>query len=315
MTAKKKMSFLEDPTVLSTDHSYQSDLRKVENLSASLVVLIGPRNFVGQQWSLSNSEIVLGRSAQSDILISDRSISRQHIKFSLSEDESQIFLENLSEKSPVLLNGGELCFGVSTALQDGDRIRLGNVLFKFFGKGNPEALGVARAHEMAYKDSLTKAYNRRGMEVKMSVKNDCFEKTLACLFFDLDHFKKINDSHGHEAGDYVLETLAQIVSDRIIRSEDCFVRYGGEEFCIFIPGVSKKNSLDVAERLRAIIEQSKFSYANKDISVTISIGVSVVEKASDWKIAISQADEALYEAKKAGRNKVSFKSEVIDEKE
>jgi diguanylate cyclase (GGDEF)-like protein len=120
--------------------------------------------------------------------------------------------------------------------------------------------------------------------------------------FDIDHFKLVNDSHGHLAGDSVLKMLALTVKDKI-RREDLFARYGGEEFAIVLPEIDGHNAHQFAEKIRRIVEITDFRFEGAKMEVTISLGVAALDQeTTDAAGLIKRADERLYEAKNAGRN-------------
>ena len=122
------------------------------------------------------------------------------------------------------------------------------------------------------------------------------------IYFDIDFFKKINDKYGHDMGDYVLKEISKLVAENI-RSNDIFGRWGGEEFLFILPITPYFNTLKVAEKIRKVVENYNF----KGIKVTISLGVSEIIENEQIEYAIKRADEALYEAKKSGRNQVKGK--------
>jgi diguanylate cyclase (GGDEF)-like protein len=120
--------------------------------------------------------------------------------------------------------------------------------------------------------------------------------------FDIDHFKQVNDTHGHLAGDSVLKALAATVKNKI-RREDLFARYGGEEFAIVLPEIDGHNAHQFAEKIRRIVEATDFRFEGVKMDVTISLGVAVLDQqTTDAAGLIKHADERLYEAKNAGRN-------------
>jgi diguanylate cyclase (GGDEF)-like protein len=125
---------------------------------------------------------------------------------------------------------------------------------------------------------------------------------------DLDHFKRVNDTYGHLAGDYVLANFAKLALETL-RAEDVFARYGGEEFALIGRGVQLGNGGLLAERIRAIVEATPFDYENRRIPVTISVGVAAYPEiqAETGLQLIAAADEALYQAKRTGRNRVLLK--------
>ena len=125
------------------------------------------------------------------------------------------------------------------------------------------------------------------------------------MFFDLDHFKKINDTHGHDAGDYVLKEITSLIRTGYLRPKDVFARYGGEEFVVLLSNTGAKAAAELAERIRAAVETHAFIYEGKRVPVTTSLGVA--ELRADIESAqtlIKAADKALYAAKTGGRNKV-----------
>jgi diguanylate cyclase (GGDEF)-like protein len=122
--------------------------------------------------------------------------------------------------------------------------------------------------------------------------------------FDIDHFKKINDYHGHLAGDFVLKELSRIVQGRI-RRDEVFARYGGEEFAIVLPETNLEGARALADGLREKLETSRFVFQNEMIKVTVSVGVAMLVDTDRTSLdLIKRADERLYEAKRGGRNRV-----------
>ncbi len=159
-------------------------------------------------------------------------------------------------------------------------------------------------------DPLTGINNRRFFdqrvdeEVTLSLRN---RAPLSCLFLDLDHFKRVNDSHGHQAGDAVLQQAAHIFSD-IMRTSDVLARYGGEEFVILLANTNTETAHDIAERIRASINQTHFDIGTAaPLKITLSIGLTTMNATSPIKTTqqlINAADQAVYAAKVSGRNRV-----------
>lgn len=159
-------------------------------------------------------------------------------------------------------------------------------------------------------DPLTSINNRRFFdqrieeEVTLAHRN---KTPLSCLFIDLDHFKNINDNHGHQAGDIVLKEVANVLADAM-RTSDVLARYGGEEFVILLANTERNAAYEIAERIRKKVEESSFNVAeNKHLSVTMSIGLAVLDQDSTVKTTkqlLSAADHAVYAAKVSGRNRI-----------
>src|ERR1700752_3914996 len=160
----------------------------------------------------------------------------------------------------------------------GDRIKIGLTIFKFLSGEDVEAQYHEEIYRMTIIDGLTQAHVKRYLLEALEkeiIRARRHVRELAFMMFDIDHFKKINDHHGHLAGDFVLKEVARIVIGRI-RRDEVFARYGGEEFAIVLPETNLEGSRALAEGLREKIEQSRFVFQNEQIRVTISIGVSTL---------------------------------------
>lgn len=156
-------------------------------------------------------------------------------------------------------------------------------------------------------DPLTGLLNRRGFDTSFSALKEIYKRNkvpFSILFIDIDHFKKINDTYGHDIEDKVLSELAKILQENL-RKSDLIVRWGGEEFVIILGNTDKEKAKKIAEKIRLAVER----YHKKNLPhFTVSIGVVTADKVDfDIDLLFRKADEALYEAKKSGRNKVVFK--------
>jgi diguanylate cyclase (GGDEF)-like protein len=163
--------------------------------------------------------------------------------------------------------------------------------------------------DQSRRDFLTKALNRRAFEGivagewSRALRHD---HPTSFLMVDIDHFKKVNDQYGHSAGDNVLVDVSSI-AQTVLRQEDIWCRYGGEEFAVMLPETGGKEATAIAERLRCVIEQARITTLNGPLKVTVSIGAS--ERTSGrthWGEVLEVADQALYKAKSSGRNCVVF---------
>jgi len=168
--------------------------------------------------------------------------------------------------------------------------------------------------EMANRDGLTGLYNHRYFQETLF--NDFqkavrYKESLSCIMFDIDHFKKFNDTYGHQTGDVVLKTLGGLIKE-LMRDSDLAARYGGEEFTLILYHTTKNDAVMIAERLRKTVEQHKFKSEDLILNVTISIGVACYyhPDIQDAKSLIECADRALYKAKDEGRNKVVAFEEI-----
>ena len=159
--------------------------------------------------------------------------------------------------------------------------------------------------DLAITDPLTKIFNRRGLAQWGQYEIDRakrFNSPLSVLFFDLDHFKEINDTYGHEVGDQVLQQVVSCCQE-VIRKIDIFARNGGEEFVLILPETSLPIAIDVAERIRKNISNYTMMVNSHQINMTVSLGVSeLTEEINDLNLLINAADHLMYQAKQAGRN-------------
>ncbi len=161
--------------------------------------------------------------------------------------------------------------------------------------------------EINIKDALTGVYNRLFLEQcleKEFERHKRYSRPFSMIIMDIDHFKNVNDTYGHQCGDFILKVLTSLMTKKL-RSIDIIARYGGEEFCMLLPETGLKPAVAVAERIRENVEKAEFNYNELKLNITISQGVSEIKddilSAADL---LKKADDALYQAKRTGRNKV-----------
>ncbi|MEE7624699.1 GGDEF domain-containing protein [Methylobacter sp. Wu8] len=163
-----------------------------------------------------------------------------------------------------------------------------------------------QALKMAYTDPLTQTHNRASFndsisrEMSLAVRN---AKNLSVIFFDIDHFKTINDTYGHDCGDTTLALSAKWIKENL-RDSDIVFRYGGEEFVILLSDTDAHGAELLAERIRASIEHHTIAYGMEAVKITASLGVSTLRENDTIESFIKRADDAMYTAKKRGRNQV-----------
>ncbi len=165
---------------------------------------------------------------------------------------------------------------------------------------------LSEAKKASREDALTKLYNKRALDEFLDIREGEFkryEKPYSVVFFDIDHFKKINDTYGHEAGDVVLKGFAKIFKE-IARSVDIVGRYGGEEFLAILSETDRNGAMTFAEKVRQKLEISRFVYGAQKLQVTISGGIAFREEYPSENLMLKAADERLYKAKNNGRNQV-----------
>lgn len=165
---------------------------------------------------------------------------------------------------------------------------------------------AAELGQLAITDALTRTRNRRGITISLleaMAHAERYGHPLSVAMVDIDHFKNVNDSHGHKAGDRALEGVAGILAETV-RVPDKVGRYGGEEFLLVFPETGLEQARKIAERVRTAVGNAAFDIGDKKIKLTVSIGITAFVKSEDLEQLLSRADRALYEAKQAGRDRI-----------
>ena len=245
---------------------------------------------------------VLGRGSGADIRFDDPGLSRQHARF--YRMDGAFCVEDLRSTNGVFVEGIQIS-GPPARLAHGDRITLGaKLVLAFELQDDLSREATEKLYEKAVRDPLTQLYNRRYMDERLtqelaySVRH---QSPLSVLMLDIDHFKAVNDTYGHPAGDAVLREVAALLL-KMVRTEDLVARYGGEEMCIVARGVPPVGALALAERLRRGIERMSVMHENHQLQVSASIGAATFERMGEGDV-VALADQALYEAKNSGRNR------------
>jgi two-component system cell cycle response regulator len=267
---------------------------------ACLVVIYGMD--LGKKYNLDKNTVIVGRSSKCDIQVDQESISRNHAK--LLNSGKTISLKDLGSTNGTYVNDKLV---EETTLRDGDLIKIGRTIFKFLSGGNIENAYHEEIYRLTTVDGLTQVYNKRyfleNLERELS-RCHRYGRDLSLLIFDIDHFKNINDTFGHLAGDHVLKQMAELVKANI-RREDFMARYGGEEFAIILPEIDHSRAMVMGEKVRKLVEAEQFVFEDTHMPTTVSIGVATVDDTiAEAAELIKLADTNLYEAKRAGRNRV-----------
>ena len=297
----------DEKTAVVKGDTFRVRMEQASRTPPVLVMLEGPAGYVGKQWPLDKGDLIIGRSMTSSIFVDDRSVSKSHAKISITAGD--VYILDLESTNRTVVNSDTVAPLVPLKLANNDQIKTGNVLFKFLEGGSIEAHAMEHLQTKSEKDPLTGAYNKgalnmRGAESFKRAKLLKVPMTIAV--FDIDHFKKVNDTHGHPAGDYVLKELAQVIGTKLIRLDDFFALYGGEEFVVVLFGSNLIQGAEIGERFRATLEGHPFAFQGAKLPITISVGVATVEpEMTTWEELFSKADAALYTSKRTGRNKVT----------
>lgn len=284
----------------------QDELRaRSQRDRAYLIVLQGSN--VGEMHEIERGEMVLGRGQTASVRLNDEGVSRKHARVIRSGDN--YIIEDLNSSNGTLVNGTSV---TQRILEDGDKISLGSItILKFTYHDHLDVDFQQRMLDAALRDGLTKAFNKRYFIGRLETELAYAKRhvtPLSLVMFDVDHFKRVNDTYGHLAGDYVLMRISK-VTQNTVRTEDVFARYGGEEFAVLCRGVNLSNAGILGERLRSAMELSTFEHEGTRMPITISVGVAAFPELQieTPEQLIGAADEALYQAKRTGRNRVLLK--------
>jgi diguanylate cyclase (GGDEF)-like protein len=250
----------------------------------------------------------LGRSGENTHQFHDATVSRRHAVLTY-DSEGVAWLTDLGSSNGTFVDGKRLIPHLPTPIEDGSRIQLGAALVLKYARLDPHDERFQREmFDRAVRDNLTGLYNRAYFVEQVGPlcdRNIQLDMGLAILMVDIDRFKQINDEHGHDAGDLVLREVARVLREST-RQEDLVARYGGEEFVFALPVSSLDQALQRAQRIREHLERRTIHANDRQLQVTVSIGLSC--SLSGWfrniNDLITAADEALYSAKIDGRNRV-----------
>jgi diguanylate cyclase (GGDEF)-like protein len=267
-------------------------------------IVVSGSSSIGKMYRLEGV-LTVGRSPQCEVHIDQDGVSRRHAMFEQTV-EGNVEVMDLGSRNGTFVNGDPIS---RVTLRDGDKIQIGGAsILKFSYQDELDEACQRNLYESATRDPLTHAVNRRGFEEALA-KEYAFSRRhgrpLSVVAVDVDHFKRVNDTHGHAAGDFVLKRIADVIA-RSIRCEDLFARIGGEEFVLLLRDIPTEAAVQCAERLRAAVERTAIEREGVRIPTTVSLGVATYDAGSyaSPKVLVEAADAALYEAKAAGRNRV-----------
>ena len=279
------------------------ELNPPERGEACIVLLHPPGPDIGKRTPLKERTYVVGRDNEADLVIPRSSVSRQHSRLSM-DDDGDWWLADLGSTNGTFINEERI---TRRRLSDGDQLRFGDSIFKFLSGTNIESAYHEEIYRMTILDGLTGIHNKRYFleflerELAVAARH---HHPLTLVMFDIDHFKKVNDQHGHLAGDAVLKEVASRLRGRI-RREDLFARYGGEEFACVLASTEIEGGVVFAEHLRVLVADRPFTFESEALPITISLGVaSIGPGLTDAQALLKRADDNLYQAKRGGRNRV-----------
>jgi two-component system, cell cycle response regulator len=295
---------------VESDHDIKTRVTTLEELKVQrkgddcLVVIYAPMaSDLGRRHVLDQEVVTIGRDRENDIVLDSDSVSRRHAR--VEHRDGRIYLTDLDSTNGTYVNDDSEPVR-DTQLRRGDQVKIGDTIFKYLSGSDVETQYHETIFNMTITDGLTDVGNKKRLdqlvekEIPRALRHN---RELALLMVDIDHFKDVNDTYGHLAGDSVLRDLAGIMAKRL-RPDDELGRYGGEEFAAILPETSLGGALKIAEDLRGLVEQHRFIVEGEQIRVTVSIGAAALKQGMDAKAFFRAADEMLYKAKNGGRNKV-----------
>ncbi|MFK7825357.1 MAG: diguanylate cyclase [Oligoflexales bacterium] len=300
----------EDKTVIAEISQIDLKPHRQKKSVASLVQYSG--SALGKRYMLAGEKLTIGRSVDADITIGEASVSRIHAR--IIQQNENIIIEDAGSANGTYINDQKVIGRMS--LNDQDMLRLGTVLLKFFSSDNIDGFIQDKIYRMATIDAGTQIYNKQYLldsltsEFQSSISSG---RKMSIIYYDLDHFKRVNDTYGHNAGDQILRESSHLVK-KLIRKDDILGRFGGEEFIIILPNTDSKTAYELGERVRSacanhIYKLEVVSGGKKQLvqhQQTFSVGISQISsKMRTPKDLLESADKKLYASKQSGRNKVT----------
>jgi len=267
-----------------------------------LVVIYAPSSKqLGKRFSLVDGEVSIGRGVDNTVILNSDSISRRHAGIEIRAGGYYLIDRHSTNGTYVNDELVQEC-----QLRRGDQIKIGDTILKFLSGADLESQYHETIYRMTIMDGLTGIHNKRYLveqldrELSRATRHG---RPLSIVICDIDHFKLVNDEFGHLAGDYVLKEVAQLAKSRI-RPDDVIARYGGEEIAIILPETDLDGGVRIADQLRQMIDDETFVFEDEYIDVTVSCGVAQLQPGWRAYEFVRAADMQLYEAKRAGRNRV-----------
>lgn len=281
----------------------RKDLRRVY---AVLTVIEGRE--IGRDYRLRQDQCVIGRDHDCDICIPEKTVSRRHARiqrrYIKGTGSYEYRLVDAGSTNRTLVNNSE---ADNLLLKNGDKIRVGHTTLRFDLLDAEDIKYHKTIQKKIRYDDLTGLLTKESLYLALEHElQRChqFELPLSVLMMDLDHFKKVNDTHGHQAGSHTIAEIGSIIANSL-RKTDVSARYGGEEFVSYLSEQNSGMARVAADHLRQVIETTPILYGAISVSITISIGVAQFpDDGTTIEELVGRADEALYEAKNSGRNRV-----------
>lgn len=308
---RKDLKAVRVPAPLLEADSYEDDRvtqvgappgTQASNQCVVLVRLDGVE--AGSLISLGAERCAIGRHHSNQVQLHEDGVSRFHAQITWTGQAHVI--EDLASSNGTWVRGRRV---TRAALCDGDLMQFGaQACFRFTVTDGVHERLLRQMHQSSTRDALTGAYNRRHFDERLHAELAYAVRhhtELGLVMFDIDHFKRVNDTLGHPAGDAVIRHIAAVVAAQL-RGEDTLARYGGEEFVVLLRATTAKDTVRVAERIRSRVDVLPARVERRLIPVSVSAGCASLSECDESTGAemLKRADERLYAAKRAGRNRV-----------
>ncbi len=255
---------------------------------------------MGRRFELGPQEVSIGRGDNCTICVSTDQVSRKHA--TVQHILGRYYIVDMRSTNGTFINEQKV---ERAKLMDGDQIRVGKTVLKYT-ESHVEQRYFEHAFNLASMDALTGAFNKRYFDETFDKETQRAQQTstpLSIVLFDIDHFKKINDTFGHPAGDAVLKNVAGAVAAQL-REGDALFRVGGEEFALMLAATQRDLAVQAAEAVRQLIESLVTDFMGAKITATLSLGVAELGPSEEPAKLYQRTDELLYAAKRGGRNRV-----------
>jgi diguanylate cyclase (GGDEF)-like protein len=263
-----------------------------------LVIISG--DDMGRRFELGHTEVSIGRADECTICVTTDQVSRKHA--TVQGILGKYFIVDNRSTNGTFVNEQKV---ERAKLMDGDQIRVGKTVLKYT-ESHVEQRYFEHVFNLASMDALTGAFNKRYFDETFGKEVARAQQTatpLSLVLFDIDHFKKVNDTHGHPAGDAVLKNVAGAVAAQL-RDGDALFRVGGEEFALVLSATTRDQAVQAAEAVRGLIADLVTDFMGTRINATLSLGAAEVGPTELPAALYQRADSLLYAAKRGGRNRV-----------
>ena len=268
-------------------------------------MLTGIGQRLGTVLRLTKDHLCVGRSSDNDFVLEDDRVSRQHAV--LRRQEGRWAVADVGSRHGTWIDDARV--DGYALLRNTARLQIGATIFKFLTGDDVESDVHEEIYRVSVTDGLTGLNNRRVLDEELEkefVRARRHGRTFSVLLLDIDHFKLVNDEHGHGAGDIVLKQVAAAVRRSTRDGLDIVARYGGEEIAVLAPETDLSNAVALAERIRSTVEAMAVEHEGTELKVTLSAGCAELSAADAVPQSLfDRADQKLYQAKNAGRNRVS----------